>query len=844
MSALRKLRQARLALQQQEQQGAGAAALDAADAEDDKDDVAAERQQRANVMQAAFSLLQEDDEEEPEEEEAEQPSSALREQPAQPAVSTSESGRPAAAASSDEVSEADSADEDKPNARRRSRNSTRRPAKPAAKGSRQQQPAQSRGKQRRKEAEPAEDEKAEEAEEDIDSLLAELDQQPSNDSAKRATGSKRAVSNDEADSSDWSFLATQQKHLDANSEIRARFGSSAVRGVAAAETEGEEKVPRGMIRRRPQGAAVKALARRQRLVKIGDDWPPMVDRGDLKMVRIDPASSSSTPNARGLSPVNAPPASLPPSRGVWLLTSFTCPLFSFRYSSDYDRLQQEYLSAISSHDIQAVLYFARQHPYHVDCCVQLSELSESQGEFVVAHAAIQRALHMYDLSLYRDFDLFSGRCRLDGEVRENRGFFVALARHAQMLGKKGYSRTALEVCKLLLSLSPLMDPQCVALYIDYHAIRAHQYAWLLDLPHHLDAAVAQMTRAQPPWPVRKAGEQPAVVKEESKEEKEKVVPIAPRVPAVVLPNLCYARAMAAHLIEQQERKDQPEEALQPSVSPPSLSFLVSSSSSSPSSASASSTATSTSSTSLLHLAVLLYPEVVTPLLRLSGHEGAVDSGEWKPLLARLSKLYPESKYVDKLVLVYTERSGSLWKNDALIASLLRVCQHIVRTLDTGSQSLAAFQQLRAGLFPRNLAVPPALSQLQRTQFTDTVHRLPPEVLMAQAQAQAEGGLMLDDEEDGGGVARMSLAELRAALQANGMEGLNVQGDNPLVALLRTLLPWNVVAPQMQQRQQQQQQEADGDVAGQQNLLEEVDEDEGEYEDEGDEEEEEEDLGEY
>ena len=239
--------------------------------------------------------------------------------------------------------------------------------------------------------------------------------------------------------------------------------------------------------------------------------------------------------------------------------------------------------------------------------------------------------------------------------------------------------------------------------------------------------------------------------------------------------------------------------------------------------------------------MLLYPEVVSPLLQQSGHEKDVDGSDWAPLLGRLSKLYADSKYVDKLVLVYTERSGALWKNDALNAWLLRTCQHIVHTLDTGTQSLGAFHQHRAALFPRNCPIPTAISQLQRTQFTDTVHRLPPEVLMAQAQAQAEagGGLMMDEEDDGAGIARMSLAELRAALQANRMEGLNVQGGSPLVALLRSLLPWNVVAPQMQQQQQQ----PAGEVEGQDDLLEEVDADEDDYEefdDEGDEE----DIGEY
>ena len=99
-----------------------------------------------------------------------------------------------------------------------------------------------------------------------------------------------------------------------------------------------------------------------------------------------------------------PPPGPPPS---WLLSSASCPLFQFSYSGDYDRLQQEYLSCISTHDVQAVMFFARAHPYHCDCCLQMAELCESQGDFIEAHRCIQRALHMLDLSMHRDFDLFS-----------------------------------------------------------------------------------------------------------------------------------------------------------------------------------------------------------------------------------------------------------------------------------------------------------------------------------------------------------------------------------------------------------------------------------------------------
>lgn len=46
---------------------------------------------------------------------------------------------------------------------------------------------------------------------------------------------------------------------------------------------------------------------------------------------------------------------------------------------------------------------------------------------------------------------------------------------------EGCWRTALEVTKLLLSLSPGADPLGALLCIDYYALRAHEHLWLLQL---------------------------------------------------------------------------------------------------------------------------------------------------------------------------------------------------------------------------------------------------------------------------------------------------------------------------------------------------------------------------
>lgn len=49
------------------------------------------------------------------------------------------------------------------------------------------------------------------------------------------------------------------------------------------------------------------------------------------------------------------------------------------------------------------------------------------------------------------------------------------------MGDRACYRTALEFCKLLLSLDPEGDPLGIILAIDFYALRAREYKWLLQL---------------------------------------------------------------------------------------------------------------------------------------------------------------------------------------------------------------------------------------------------------------------------------------------------------------------------------------------------------------------------
>ena len=58
--------------------------------------------------------------------------------------------------------------------------------------------------------------------------------------------------------------------------------------------------------------------------------------------------------------------------------------------------------------------------------------------------------------------------------------FLAIFKHLVFIGLKGCYRTALEFCKLLYTLDVDNDPLAVILMIDFYAIKAGEYTWLID----------------------------------------------------------------------------------------------------------------------------------------------------------------------------------------------------------------------------------------------------------------------------------------------------------------------------------------------------------------------------
>ncbi|XP_010877750.3 transcription factor 25 [Esox lucius] len=155
--------------------------------------------------------------------------------------------------------------------------------------------------------------------------------------------------------------------------------------------------------------------------------------------------------------------------------------FTFEHSRDYQQVQFKFLDAVESMDPNNIVALLQLNPYHIDCLLQLSDVCRIQEDQEMARDLIERALYSFECAFHPVFSLVSGTSRLDYRRPENRAFFLALYKHMMFLERRGCPRTALEYCRLLLSLDPDRDPLCMLLLIDFLSLRSREYSYLLRL---------------------------------------------------------------------------------------------------------------------------------------------------------------------------------------------------------------------------------------------------------------------------------------------------------------------------------------------------------------------------
>lgn len=156
-------------------------------------------------------------------------------------------------------------------------------------------------------------------------------------------------------------------------------------------------------------------------------------------------------------------------------------LFEYKYSVAYQDVQNQYDSLANTHDPNTLVVLLQYHPYHVDTLLTVSELYQHMGEAQVAGELLEKALYALECAWHPFFKPAEGNCCLKFAHEPNKPFFLALFRFAQNLSRRGCHRTSLQCAKLLLALDD-SDPLGALQAIDYYALRAKEFQWLLRMP--------------------------------------------------------------------------------------------------------------------------------------------------------------------------------------------------------------------------------------------------------------------------------------------------------------------------------------------------------------------------
>uniref|UniRef100_A0A1J3CU59 Transcription factor 25 n=1 Tax=Noccaea caerulescens TaxID=107243 RepID=A0A1J3CU59_NOCCA len=161
----------------------------------------------------------------------------------------------------------------------------------------------------------------------------------------------------------------------------------------------------------------------------------------------------------------------------FLETKDGCNYFRYTHSSSYEQAHRAFQAAQATHDLNGVASVLRNHPYHIDSLITMADYFKFTGEHEMAADAIGKCLYGLERAWHPMFTPFQGNCRLKFSHETNKPFFKTLFAHMRNMDRRGCHRSALEVCKLLLSLDT--DNPVGALFcVDYFALRAEEYAWL------------------------------------------------------------------------------------------------------------------------------------------------------------------------------------------------------------------------------------------------------------------------------------------------------------------------------------------------------------------------------
>ncbi|XP_077212025.1 transcription factor-like protein [Tasmannia lanceolata] len=233
-----------------------------------------------------------------------------------------------------------------------------------------------------------------------------------------------------------SILAMEPKFLRAENELRRIFGSKVVDSFEKSHSSGSSRQMHG-------GRRGSYAHRKTILVSPPSYWPRW--DGSLSMEMLE--------------------------------TKDNQHFFRYVHSASYAQAQRAFDAAKGIHDLNGIASILAYHPYHVESLLTIAEVLKFQGEHQQSADSIEKCLFALECAWHPSFNALQGNCHLKYSHDSNKPIFSALFSHMRNMDRRGCHRSALEVCKLLLSLD-LDDPMGAIFCIDYFSLRSEEYAWL------------------------------------------------------------------------------------------------------------------------------------------------------------------------------------------------------------------------------------------------------------------------------------------------------------------------------------------------------------------------------
>ncbi|KAL5863198.1 hypothetical protein ACOSQ3_000712 [Xanthoceras sorbifolium] len=270
----------------------------------------------------------------------------------------------------------------------------------------------------------------------LDSLSLDVSSSSHQPSSAKVKLENAKVHNNIARQHTPSVLQIDPKYLNVENELRRIFGSKVVKSFERSHQTGSSRQVRG-------GRRGSHHIRKTILVSPSDLWSRW--DGSFSMEFLETRDGYS--------------------------------YFRYVHSPAYTLAQSSFEVAQANHDLNSVANILMHHPYHLDSLITMADYFKFVGEHQTAADAVAKCLYGLECAWHPMFTPLQGNCQLKFSHETNKPLFKTLFTHMINMDRRGCHRSALEACKLLLSLDS-DDPMGAMFCIDYFALRAGEYAWL------------------------------------------------------------------------------------------------------------------------------------------------------------------------------------------------------------------------------------------------------------------------------------------------------------------------------------------------------------------------------